>query len=86
MIQFLLTENQCAIVWPSIRRRILPEASSGRIFRKRCMIKSSLIGTARGWDDGIIDPAQTRQVLGLALAACLNAPGDEGARFGVFWM
>ena len=30
--------------------------------------------TARLWDDGIIDPAQTRDVLGLALAATLNAP------------
>jgi 3-methylcrotonyl-CoA carboxylase beta subunit len=42
--------------------------------------------TARLWDDGIIDPAQTRDVLGLALAACLNAPVEEGARFGVFRM
>ena len=42
--------------------------------------------TARLWDDGIIDPAQTRDVLGLSLAACLNAPVPEGARFGVFRM
>ena len=42
--------------------------------------------TARLWDDGIIDPAQTRDVLGLALAACLNAPVEEKARFGVFRM
>jgi len=42
--------------------------------------------TARLWDDGIIDPAQTRDVLGLALAAALNAPVEEGARFGVFRM
>ncbi|MGB5078785.1 MAG: carboxyl transferase domain-containing protein, partial [Sphingorhabdus sp.] len=42
--------------------------------------------TARLWDDGIIDPAQTRQVLGLALAAALNAPGEEAPRFGVFRM
>jgi 3-methylcrotonyl-CoA carboxylase beta subunit len=41
--------------------------------------------TARLWDDGIIDPAQTRDVLGLALGVALNAPGDE-ARFGVFRM
>src|SRR6202012_43675 len=41
--------------------------------------------TARLWDDGIIDPAQTRDVLGLALAASLNAPIPE-ARFGVFRM
>ncbi len=42
--------------------------------------------TARLWDDGIIDPAQTRDVLGLALGACLNAPVEEAPRFGVFRM
>jgi 3-methylcrotonyl-CoA carboxylase beta subunit len=42
--------------------------------------------TARLWDDGIIDPAQTRDVLGLALGACLNAPVEEVPRFGVFRM
>ena len=42
--------------------------------------------TARLWDDGIIDPAQTRDVLGLSLAACLNAPIGETPRFGVFRM
>ncbi|MET0240063.1 MAG: carboxyl transferase domain-containing protein [Sphingobium sp.] len=42
--------------------------------------------TARLWDDGIIDPAQTRDVLGLALAAALNAPIPAGPRFGVFRM
>jgi 3-methylcrotonyl-CoA carboxylase beta subunit len=41
--------------------------------------------TARLWDDGVIDPMETRQVLGLALTACANAPlGDAG--FGVFRM
>jgi 3-methylcrotonyl-CoA carboxylase beta subunit len=42
--------------------------------------------TARLWDDGIIDPAQTRDVLGLAFAATLNAPIPDHARFGVFRM
>ncbi len=42
--------------------------------------------TARLWDDGIIDPAQTRDVLGLAFAACLNAPIPEHPQFGVFRM
>jgi 3-methylcrotonyl-CoA carboxylase beta subunit len=42
--------------------------------------------TARLWDDGIIDPAQTRDVLGLAFAACLNAPIAERPQFGVFRM
>ena len=41
--------------------------------------------TARMWDDGIIDPAETRQVLALALSATLNAPIPE-TRFGVFRM
>lgn len=41
--------------------------------------------TARLWDDGVIDPAQTRRVLGLSLAAALNAPIAE-SRFGVFRM
>ena len=42
--------------------------------------------TARLWDDGIIDPAQTRDVLGLAFAAALNAPIPERPAFGVFRM
>ncbi|HKT31502.1 MAG TPA: carboxyl transferase domain-containing protein [Gammaproteobacteria bacterium] len=42
--------------------------------------------TARLWDDGIIDPADTRRVLGLALAAAENAPPETGGRFGVFRM
>ncbi|MDR3507998.1 MAG: carboxyl transferase domain-containing protein [Caulobacteraceae bacterium] len=41
--------------------------------------------TARLWDDGIIDPLQTRDVLGLALLTSLNAPIPD-ARFGVFRM
>jgi 3-methylcrotonyl-CoA carboxylase beta subunit len=42
--------------------------------------------TARLWDDGVIDPAQTRDVLGLAFAATLNAPIPERPRFGIFRM
>src|SRR6516165_5179342 len=42
--------------------------------------------TARIWDDGIIDPADTRTVLALALAAGLNAPAPEPIRFGIFRM
>jgi 3-methylcrotonyl-CoA carboxylase beta subunit len=42
--------------------------------------------TSHLWDDGIVDPAQTRDVLGLSLAACLNAPIPEAPRFGVFRM
>jgi 3-methylcrotonyl-CoA carboxylase beta subunit len=41
--------------------------------------------SARLWDDGVIDPADTRMVLGLGLSAALNAP-IEDTRFGVFRM
>lgn len=41
--------------------------------------------SARLWDDGIIDPTDTRTVLGLALSAAYNAP-DEATRFGIFRM
>jgi 3-methylcrotonyl-CoA carboxylase beta subunit len=41
--------------------------------------------TARLWDDGIIDPLDTRRVLALGLAAALNAPIPE-TTFGVFRM
>ncbi len=41
--------------------------------------------SARLWDDGIIDPADTRMVLGLAISAALNAPIQE-TRFGVLRM
>jgi acetyl-CoA carboxylase carboxyltransferase component len=41
--------------------------------------------TARLWDDGVIDPAQTRMVLALGISAAMNAPAEE-TRFGVFRM
>jgi 3-methylcrotonyl-CoA carboxylase beta subunit len=41
--------------------------------------------TARLWDDGVIDPADTRLVLGLGLSAASNAP-IEPTRFGLFRM
>ncbi len=41
--------------------------------------------TARLWDDGVIDPVDTRQILGLALSVALNSPAGEHP-FGVFRM
>ncbi len=41
--------------------------------------------TARLWDDGVLDPAQTRRALGLGISAALNAP-IEKTSFGVFRM
>jgi 3-methylcrotonyl-CoA carboxylase beta subunit len=46
---------------------------------------SPYYSTARLWDDGIIDPADTRMVLGLGLSTAANAPVEE-TRFGVFRM
>ncbi len=41
--------------------------------------------TARMWDDGVVDPAQTRRMLGLSLSASLNAP-IQPTKFGLFRM
>jgi 3-methylcrotonyl-CoA carboxylase beta subunit len=45
----------------------------------------SLYATARLWDDGVIDPRETRNVLGLALAAARHAPAGE-TRYGILRM
>jgi len=48
---------------------------------------SAYYSTANLWDDGVIDPAKTRDVLGLALSAALNAPLRDGAYgYGTFRM
>ena len=44
-----------------------------------------LYASARLWDDGIVDPRRTREVLALSLSAALNAPVEE-TKFGVFRM
>jgi 3-methylcrotonyl-CoA carboxylase beta subunit len=41
--------------------------------------------SARLWDDGVIDPVDTRRILGLCLAAVRNAP-EQDTRFGLFRM
>ncbi len=46
---------------------------------------SPYYATARLWDDGILDPAQTRTVLGLALSVCLGAPAQP-TRYGILRM
>ncbi len=55
------------------------------ILEKYATEGSAYYSTARLWDDGIIDPITTRDVLGLAIAASLNAP-IEDTKFGVFRM
>ena len=46
---------------------------------------SPYYSTARLWDDGVIDPAETRRYLGLGLSIAYNAPIPD-PRFGVFRM
>jgi len=42
--------------------------------------------SARLWDDGVIDPVETRLVLSLGLSAAMNRPRDDETPFGVFRM
>ncbi|XP_047330292.1 methylcrotonoyl-CoA carboxylase beta chain, mitochondrial-like [Impatiens glandulifera] len=46
---------------------------------------SAYYSTARLWDDGIIDPADTRKIIGLSISASLNSP-PQNTKFGVFRM
>jgi acetyl-CoA carboxylase carboxyltransferase component len=71
-----------------------PPAGSGALTRRRPSRRRSApnmkqghpyYATARLWDDGIIDPADTRRVLGLGLSAALNADA-EATKFGIFRM
>lgn len=55
------------------------------ILDKYAKESSAYYSTARLWDDGIIDPADTRNILGLALSAALNAP-IRNTQFPVFRM
>jgi 3-methylcrotonyl-CoA carboxylase beta subunit len=68
--------------WPSDQER---EAFEAPILAEYERQGSPYYSTARLWDDGVIDPAQTRDVLALAISASLNAPIPE-TTFGVFRM
>jgi 3-methylcrotonyl-CoA carboxylase beta subunit len=61
------------------------EAFRDPLLAKYVKESSSYYSTARLWDDGVIDPVTTRDVLGLALTTSLNAPVGE-TKFGVFRM
>ncbi len=80
--------EQAAMVLAAVRR---PGESEPEVaFKDRIRAQYEQQGhpyysTARLWDDGVIDPADTRMVLGLALSAAANAP-LETSRFGVFRM
>lgn len=84
-------EQAATVLWTinqDGRRPLPPEqeaAFKAPILEKYEREGSPYHATARMWDDGIIDPAKTHEVLGLALSATLNAPPPEGG-YGVFRM
>jgi acetyl-CoA carboxylase carboxyltransferase component len=61
------------------------EAMKAPIIDKYQKESSAYYSTARIWDDGIIDPRQTRSVLARALLASLNQE-DQETKFGIFRM
>jgi len=80
--------EQAATVLATVRGADDPEPQE--VFKERIRAQYETQGhpyysTARLWDDGVIDPADTRTVLGLALSAAANAPLADPA-FGVFRM
>jgi 3-methylcrotonyl-CoA carboxylase beta subunit len=68
-------------VWPAEEEEAFKAPVRARFERQAHPYYAS----ARLWDDGIIDPAETRMVLGLSISAALNVPIGE-TRFGVFRM
>ncbi|OJJ48374.1 hypothetical protein ASPZODRAFT_62143 [Penicilliopsis zonata CBS 506.65] len=78
----VMGSEQLSAVMEAVGRSADPELKS-RIERE----SEAVFSSARLWDDGVIPPAQTRQVLGLSLAAALGGKGESvPTRFGVFRM
>ena len=88
--------EQAAGVLVQVKREQAERAGVGFSAEEEAAIKQPILdqyetqghpyySSARLWDDGVIDPLQTRDVLALALSASLNAP-IEPSRFGVFRM
>ncbi len=87
---------QAANVLATVRANALEKNGSSWSNEQEESFKASIIdqyetegspyySTARIWDDGVIDPAETRRVLALSISASLNAPIEE-TKFGVFRM
>ena len=87
---------QAANVLATVRANALEKNGSRWSSEQEESFKASIIdqyetegspyySTARIWDDGVIDPAETRRVLALSISASLNAPIGE-TKFGVFRM
>ncbi|KAF9891182.1 hypothetical protein FE257_004746 [Aspergillus nanangensis] len=79
----VMGSEQLSAVMEAVGRAADPELKA-RIDRE----SEAVFSSARLWDDGVIPPAQTRQVLGLSLAAALGGKTDPDVqtRFGVFRM
>jgi 3-methylcrotonyl-CoA carboxylase beta subunit len=80
--------EQAAAVLSAVRPEMTPEESQA--FKESIRAQYEQQGnpyyaTARLWDDGVIDPADTRTILGLALSVCAGAP-VESVSYGVFRM
>ena len=87
---------QAAGVLATVRREALERAGKSWSAEEEAAFRQPVIdqferqghplyASARLWDDGIIEPAKTREVLALSLSAALNAPIDD-TRFGLFRM
>ena len=80
--------EQAAAVLSAVRSEMTPEESQAFKESIRAQYEqqgSPYYATARLWDDGVIDPADTRTILGLALSVCAGAP-VESVSYGVFRM
>ena len=62
------------------------EARREQVRERYALQGSAYYSTARLWDDGIIDPVDTRRVLGMGLALAASSPPAQPARYGVFRM
>ena len=72
-------------IQPKLVKRVKLYTSNQPILEKYEREGSPYHSTARLWDDGIIDPLRTRDVLALAISASYNAPISP-VRYGVFRM
>ena len=80
-------EQAAHVLW-SVKNKTddqMEEEFKSKILEKYNQEGSAYYSSARLWDDGIIDPIDTRKVLALSLSACLNAPITE-TKNGVFRM
>ena len=88
--------DQAASVLSAVRRDGMEERSEEWSAEEEAQFRQAILeqyerqghpyyASARIWDDGVIDPKDTRMVLGLSISAALNAPVEK-TEFGVFRM